>query len=140
MNKRQFILTLIFTIIFAFIGGALSTQLFLGYSVFAQGEEKIIIAEEFRLVDRERITRAVLKTFNNPQEKTIFEMLDREGKRRILFVIEGDGNPSLHFWDKNADEKYKPVNHPSVSFWEDSAKLRARIPVISETTDLNRKK
>ena len=131
MNRKQFILTIAFTIIFALLGGALSAQLFLGNSVFAQARQEYpaYTAKEFRLVDRKGVTRALLNTANNDLV-TSLELMDRSGKRRMMIMIDDNGNPSAHFWDRNAQQSFNTVGAPFIFFWEGNARLRARLPEL----------
>jgi len=136
MNKKQFILWVAFTIIFAFLGGALSVQVFFGKALFGQvqeiGEFNIVKAREFRLVNdtRERILGA-FKIIYKSEPSVILYLNDRNGIQRIQLIVDVDGNPSAHFWNKEAKNVIFPtIKNPSISFWDDSDKLLARVPTI----------
>ena len=56
MNKKQFGLLLVLSLLAGLVGGILTSQFFLGTPVFAQkkvGPHNVVTAEEFRLVDKE---------------------------------------------------------------------------------------
>jgi len=63
MNKKQYGLIVMLALVGGFIGGVISGQLFVGKTVFAQNEpspQKLLVANEFRLIDKEGNTLAVL--------------------------------------------------------------------------------
>ena len=62
MNK-QYSLTVLLALVAGLVGGVVSSQFYIGQPVFAQKTEqpgKVIIAEEFRLVDKNGKTCATL--------------------------------------------------------------------------------
>lgn len=126
MSKKQFSFVLVAVVIFAFLGGLLSGRIFSGQTVFAQ-EPHSITAREFRLIDSRGTTRGVLGVTSNDSMAT-FELNDRMGTRRIFFIVDGNGNPSAHFWDRQADGGYKPANTPSINFWNRDNGLRSKLP------------
>ena len=66
MNQKQFLLTLLVATFSAFLGGTFGVWLLMPPSVLAQDEpQKVIEAQEFRVVDSNGTTRATLG-FNSP--------------------------------------------------------------------------
>ena len=63
MNNKQFVFTLTVAIISGFLGGTLGVWFLMPPSVLAQGEpQKVIVAEEFAVVDQKGTLRALLGT------------------------------------------------------------------------------
>jgi len=55
MNRKQYCLTVLLSLVAGLIGGVVSTQFFISQPVFAEKTEqptKVIVAEEFRLIDK----------------------------------------------------------------------------------------
>ncbi len=81
MKKKQLSLMLVFALIAGFIGGALSSQLFTIQSAFADKAikpQKLVVAEEFRVVDK--------------KGKTIARLHDLDGMP-VLWMESYNGSP-----------------------------------------------
>lgn len=132
LGKKQVALTLVVAMISSFVGGALSSQLFLAQPVLAAASssprvQRTVIAQEFRLVDSSGGRGASLQVENNGLITT-FTLFGRNGRQKIKFVVDGYGNPSAHFWDKQARGNYIPTSVPSISFWDSKNQKRATLP------------
>lgn len=109
MAKRQFALLVAVTIISGLIGGAVSGRIFMAKSAIAetaQGHEKLLIAEELQLVDREGKTYAVM------------------GKRSILGSDVSPNMTGLWIYDKNDRARFglmvsDDTDAPMLVFYDD---------------------
>jgi hypothetical protein len=126
MNRENVALTLVLAMVSAFVGGALASLLISGQPALAEGP-KVISAQEFRLRDSKGATRARLFTANDGLI-TIFELHDLNSKLRMMFMVDGYGNPSAHFWDKRGGGSYRIASTPSISFYDRHSDLRAKVP------------
>ncbi len=84
MNRKQFVLTLLVAVISGFLGGALSVWFLMPQSVLAQDEpQKVIEAEEFRLVDSGGTTRATLGLGRFLRDSVGLYLFNEDGKVRV---------------------------------------------------------
>ena len=109
MKRRQYFLLTLLTLVAGFVGGALSSQIFMARTASAQltqSHEKVISAEQFQLVDKEGKMRFVIGM--SPQEQPVLGFTDENGKARIflgLTSLEGETWPILKLRD--ADEQMR---------------------------------
>ena len=83
MSQKQFSLTLLLAVISAFLGGTLGVWFLMPQSVLAQGE-KVIEAQEFRIVDSGGTTRATLGlNFASNERRVGLHLFDQDGKVRV---------------------------------------------------------
>jgi len=92
MNRKQFIFTLLLALLSGLIGGVLSIWFLMPPSVLAQGEpQKVITAEEFRLVDQQGLTKMELRTILGSAKLVLYgenpemRMVDDTGAMRVRF-------------------------------------------------------
>ncbi|MEE9610662.1 MAG: hypothetical protein V3W19_05385 [Desulfatiglandales bacterium] len=101
MNRRQYVLMLTLALIGGLIGGAISTRLFMDKQAFAQKSlqhEKIIVAEEFRLVDEQEKTRAILGLSSQVGQPGLW-LNDKNGRVRVSLILDPKQQPALFFAD-----------------------------------------
>jgi len=99
MNRKQFFLTLSVAIISGFLGGMLGVWFLMPSSVLAQDEpQKVIEAEEFRVVDREGKQRVTLNkerfSFQDEEGVPSFNLSSIPGKVE-LYMSRGDSSLDL---------------------------------------------
>jgi hypothetical protein len=102
VKRKQCSLMIVLTLLAGLVGGMVSSQLFMGQVVFAetaQQNEQVVVAREFRLVDKRGKTRAVLRF--SPGGGPSLAMIDENGKVRAAFGLVKDGTPFLGMLDKN---------------------------------------
>ena len=123
MNRKQFLLTLLVAIISAFLGGALSVWFLMPPSVLAQdGPQKVIEAQEFRVVDEEGNMRAQLRVSGTNMVSLI--MHDVNKVPRVTLAIR-EGNAILVLNDKEAEVARLYDAGPSVQLWDADGNIRA---------------
>lgn len=108
MTRRQCGLMVVLALLGGLVGGLVSSQLFVGRPVFAETalqNEQVVVAREFRLVDRQGKTRAALKF--SPSSGPSLAMIDESGKARAALGLLGDGTPFLGMLDKNGQSLWK---------------------------------
>lgn len=101
MNKRQFILMLALALIGGLIGGALSARVFIDKQAFAQKSplhQKIIVAQEFRLVDEQEKTRAILGLTSRVGQPGLW-LHDKNGRVRVSLILDPKQQPALFLAD-----------------------------------------
>jgi hypothetical protein len=127
MSRKQVALTVVLAMTSAFLGGSLSSHFFLIQPASAEAPpQRRIVAREFQLVDYKGNTRALLQHEDKDAETTLtlFAMGERP---KIKFIVDGNGNPTVHFWDKEAYGKLNPDSRlytriPSINFWDGNNK------------------
>jgi hypothetical protein len=88
MNKKQVCLTLIIGIISGLVGGTLASQLFTGAPAFAQKapkHEKIILAEEFGLVNKD--SQVCGKIFMTPENRPALMLFDQDTQKETILEL-----------------------------------------------------
>ncbi len=95
MRRRKYLLLVVLTVIAGLIGGAVSNWLFVVRTAGAQEKralevefeqsKKVVVAEEFRLVDGQgkELGKLAIGTDGHPK----LEILDRSGSVRALFGL-----------------------------------------------------
>ena len=102
MNTRRYSLVLVLSMIAGLAGGMLCSHLFVTTPVFAEKTletQKVVAAEEFRLVDKEGNTLSTWGMYAGGPGMVLFS---KKGKFRAVFSLTSPGeSPVLTFADKN---------------------------------------
>jgi hypothetical protein len=106
MNKKQFSLLLMLSLFAGLVGGMLTSQFFLGTPVLAEkkvGAQNVVIAEEFRLVDKED---KILSTWGMYAGGPGIVLFGKNGQFRAVFSLTSpDEGPILTFADNNGNHR-----------------------------------
>ena len=106
MNKKQFSLLLMLSLFAGLVGGMLTSQFFLGTPVLAEkkvGAQNVIVAEEFRLVDKED---KILSTWGMYAGGPGIVLFGKNGQFRAVFSLTSpDEDPILTFADNNGNHR-----------------------------------
>jgi hypothetical protein len=106
MNKKQFSLLLMLSLLSGLVGGMLTSQFFLGTPVLAEkkvGAQNVVIAEEFRLVDKED---KILSTWGMYAGGPGIVLFGKNGQFRAVFSLTSpDEGPVLTFADNKGNHR-----------------------------------
>ena len=106
MNKKQFGLLLVLSLLSGLVGGMLTSQFFLGTPVLAEkkiGAQNVVIAEEFRLVDKED---KILSTWGMYAGGPGIVLFGKNGQFRAVFSLTSpDDGPVLTFADNKGNHR-----------------------------------
>ena len=106
MNKKQFSLLLMLSLSAGLVGGMLASQFFLGTPVLAEkkvGPQNVIVAEEFRLEDKEG---KVLSTWGMYAGGPGIVLFGKNGQFRAVFSLTSpDEGPILTFADNKGNHR-----------------------------------
>ena len=106
MNKKQFSLLLMLSLFAGLVGGMLTSQFFLGTPVLAEkkvGAQNVVIAEEFRLVDKED---KILSTWGMYAGGPGIVLFGKNGQFRAVFSLTSpDEGPILTFADSKGNHR-----------------------------------
>jgi len=106
MNKKQFSLLLMLSLLAGLVGGMLTSQFFLGTPVLAEkkvGAQNVVIAEEFRLVDKED---NILSTWGMYAGGPGIVLFGKNGQFRAVFSLTSpDEGPILTFADNKGNHR-----------------------------------
>jgi hypothetical protein len=106
MNKKQFSLLLMLSLFAGLVGGMLTSQFFLGTPVLAEkkvGAQNVVIAEEFRLVDKED---KILSTWGMYAGGPGMVLFGKNGQFRAVFSLTSpDEGPILTFADNKGNHR-----------------------------------
>ena len=106
MNKKQFSLLLMLSLLAGLVGGMLTSQFFLGTPVLAEkkvGAQNVIVAEEFRLVDKED---KILSTWGMYAGGPGIVLFGKNGQFRAVFSLTSpDEGPILTFADNKGNHR-----------------------------------
>ncbi len=106
MNKKQFSLLLMLSLLAGLVGGMLTSQFFLGTPVLAEkkvGAQNIVVAEEFRLVDKED---NILSTWGMYAGGPGIVLFGKNGQFRAVFSLTSpDEGPILTFADNKGNHR-----------------------------------
>ena len=97
MKKKQYSLVLMLALVAGLLGGMVSTQSLVNKPAFAERAkpQKVIVAEEFRVVDRQGKTHAVLR-MGHKDFPGVAVSLQLQGKDAYIGLwIMNDGTPRL---------------------------------------------
>lgn len=107
MSRKHYSLMLVLAVIAGLVGGAVSSWFFMGERAFAQKTPqhiKEITAEEFRLVDSNGKTQALLLASMSSGPVLLF--FD-ETQARVMLLLHSDGSPEFSLLDKNGTPNAK---------------------------------
>jgi hypothetical protein len=123
MNKKQFGLVLVLSLLSGLVGGILTSQFFLGTPVLAEkkvGPQNVVVAEEFRLVDKEGkilstwgmyaggpgivLFNAVF-SLTSPDEGPILTFADNKGNHRATVGLGAERQPYVTLRDQIGNER-----------------------------------
>ena len=106
MNKKQFSLLLVLSLFAGLVGGMLTSQFFLGTPVLAEkkvGAQNVVVAEEFRLVDKED---KILSTWGMYAGGPGIVLFGKNGQFRAVFSLTSpDEGPILTFADNKGNHR-----------------------------------
>jgi hypothetical protein len=106
MNKKQFGLVLVLSLLSGLVGGILTSQFFLGTPVLAEkkvGPQNVVVAEEFRLVDKEG---KILSTWGMYAGGPGIVLFNKNGQFRAVFSLTSpDEGPVLTFADNKGNHR-----------------------------------
>ncbi len=106
MNKKQFGLLLMLSLLAGLVGGMLTSQFFLGTPVLAEkkvGAQNIVIAEEFRLADKEG---KILSTWGMYAGGPGIVLFGKNGQFRAVFSLTSPAEgPVLTFADNKGNHR-----------------------------------
>jgi hypothetical protein len=106
MNKKQFSLLLMLSLFAGLVGGMLTSQFFLGTLVLAEkkvGAQNVVVAEEFRLVDKED---KILSTWGMYAGGPGIVLFGKNGQFRAVFSLTSpDEGPVLTFADNKGNHR-----------------------------------
>ena len=106
MNRRQFSLLLALSLLAGLVGGILASQFFLGTPVLAEkkaGPARVIIAEEFRLVNNEG---KILSTWGMYAGGPGIVLFNKNGQFRAVFSLTSpEEGPVLTFADNKGNHR-----------------------------------
>ena len=106
MNKKQFSLLLMLSLFAGLVGGMLTSQFFLGTPVLAEkkvGAQNVVVAEEFRLVDKED---KILSTWGMYAGGPGIVLFGKNGQFRAVFSLTSpDEGPILTFADNKGNHR-----------------------------------
>jgi hypothetical protein len=106
MNKKQFSLLLVLSLFAGLVGGMLTSQFFLGTPVLAEkkvGAQNVVVAEEFRLVDKED---KILSTGGMYAGGPGIVLFGKNGQFRAVFSLTSpDEGPVLTFADNKGNHR-----------------------------------
>ena len=106
MNKKQFSRLLVRSLFAGLVGGMLTSQFFLGTPVLAEkkvGAQNVVVAEEFRLVDKED---KILSTWGMYAGGPGIVLFGKNGQFRAVFSLTSpDEGPVLTFADNKGNHR-----------------------------------
>jgi len=106
MNKKQCGLLLVLSLLAGLTGGIFANQFFLGTPVLAEnkvGSQNVVIAEEFRLVDKEG---KILSTWGMYAGGPGIVLFNKSGQFRAVFSLTSpDEGPVLTFADNKGNHR-----------------------------------
>lgn len=100
MSRKQYSLIVLLALVAGFVGGVISSQIFVSRPIFPQKEpkpQKVVVAKKFRLVDERGVVRAALGLTAKGQPG--LGLLDKKGIPRVVLGIGENSRPSLVMWD-----------------------------------------
>lgn len=161
MNKKQFGLLFVLSLLAGLVGGILASQFFLGTPVFAQkkiGPQNVVTAEEFRMVDKEgRILstwgmyaggpgivlfskngefRAVF-SLTSPEEGPVLTFADNKGNHRAIVGLGAERQPYVTLRDQAGKERISlsldDDGDPYLALYDQAENERAILGTIDST-------
>jgi hypothetical protein len=161
MNKKQFSLLLMLSLLAGLVGGILTSQFFLGTPVLAEkraGPQRVVTAEEFRLVDKEgKILstwgmyaggpgivlfskngqfRAVF-SLTSPEEGPVLAFADNKGNHRAIVGLGAERQPYVTLRDQAGKERISlSLDHegdPYLALYDQAENARAILGTMDFT-------
>ena len=102
MKRRQYLLLVALTVIAGLIGGAVSSWILMAKTAGVQEtqkHEKVVTAEEFRVIDEEGKTRAMLAML--PDGSPNLVLFDNDLTPRVQIAVSAIGAPGILCFDKS---------------------------------------
>ena len=111
MNKKQFLLAIIFVSISSFLGGALIQFIFHPPEVIAKEDVRsstVMKANKFLLTNQQGQIRASLSLdgFGGRDERPALIFFDKDGKSRAIFYLGNSDSPEMVLYDKNGTNRF----------------------------------
>lgn len=161
MSKKQYILLLLLPLLAGLVGGTLASQLLAGNPAFAEKSaesKKIVMAEEFRLVDKKGEVlstwgmyaggpgivlfskggeyRAVF-SLTSPEEGPILTLADKGGHYRTVMGLGAKRQPYIALRDENGRERLaltlSDEGEPALLFYDKDENKRVVLGSIDLT-------
>jgi hypothetical protein len=123
MSKKQYSLMLVLALVAGLVGGVVSSQFFIGKSAFAEKKakpQKVIEAQEFRLVDKEGKTRAMLgptQTSYASAGEPRLVFLDKKDVPKMVLRVDHQGDPHLVLADRKDGRLELFGDRPRIEFY-----------------------
>lgn len=137
MNRKQFVGVILTTMISGLIGGFLASQIFFGEQVIAQElyqAQKVVTAEEFRLVNKDGKPRATLLLWNG--DLPALTMADEECHNRVFLGVFNEAQPALLLNDKGCQQRasldLQPHGLPAFTLRDKKNRVRARVRLLKD--------
>jgi hypothetical protein len=135
MNRKQFVGFIVLTMVSGVLGGFLASYVFLSGNVIAQEPsppQKIVTAEEFRLVTKDGQPRASLLLWNG--DLPALTLADETCHNRVFLGVFNEAQPALILNDKGCKQRaaldLQPDGLPSFTLRDKDDVPRARLRVL----------
>lgn len=124
MNKKQFLLAIIFVSISSFLGGALIQFISQPPEVIAKEDVRsstVMKANKFLLTNQKGQIRASLSldSFGGKDERPGLILFDKDGKARAIFYLGNSDSPEMVLYDKNGTNRFNlglaPAGHAGMA-------------------------
>ena len=111
MNKKQFLVVIIFISISSFLGGAFVQFIFHPPEVIAKESVKsatVLKANKFLLTNPKGQIRASLSldSFGGSDERPALILFDKDGKPRATLFLGNNDSPEMALYDKNGTNRF----------------------------------
>ncbi|MEX2490161.1 MAG: hypothetical protein WD425_00215 [Nitrospirales bacterium] len=135
MNRKHFVGFIVLTMVSGLMGGFLASYVFLSGNVIAQEPyqpQKIVTAEEFRLVTKDGKPRATLLLWNG--DLPALTLADETCHSRVFLGVFNEAQPALILNDKGCKRRasldLQPDGLPSLTLRDKDDVPRARLRVL----------
>jgi len=135
MNRKQFVGVIVLTMVSGVLGGFLASYVFVSGNVIAQEPsqtQKIVTAEEFRLVTKDGKPRASLLLWNG--DLPALTLADDTCHNRVFLGVFNEAQPALILNDKGCKQRaaldLQPDGLPSLTLRDKDDVPRARLRVL----------
>ena len=137
MNKTQFVMLVMVTVVSGFCGGVFSNVVLQDGGVIAQElrqSPKIVTAEEFRLVNKDGKPRATLLLWNG--DLPALTMADEECHNRVFLGVFNEAQPALLLNDKGCQQRatldLQPHGLPALTLRDKNNHVRVRVRLLED--------